>query len=265
MDTKSQLQGDSMNDRINALSDTVNVTLHKTNFTDNHVSYAKVKRNTAYIGNIVSMILEKNKVLDRETLLYSAGLLRNAILDLLKSGKAVDLLEMGILYIKPSGSISSDTPDISDVPEMTLGFTPSDLAVESVKDITVGADVSIENVPQIDSLFDLHLKQSGQNLSIGHTVRISGSRLKIAGDEDKTGVYFAPCSENGTYDYDSTTWKSIGMDNVIDNTTGKVLFNIPQDFTSGTYRLIVKTAYGSGNRINKTIRTGVYQDIVKLA
>ncbi len=46
-------------------------------------------------------ILEKEHNLSRETLLYAAGLMRNGIIELLKGGKAVDLLEMGVLYIKP--------------------------------------------------------------------------------------------------------------------------------------------------------------------
>lgn len=66
------------------------------------------------------------------------GLLRNAILELLKSGKAEDLLEMGTLYIKPSSSMDSLNPSINDVPDMTLSFTPSDIALEAVKGVTVG-------------------------------------------------------------------------------------------------------------------------------
>ena len=40
--------GDTMNDKSNKLSDTVNVTMHTLTFSDKTVSYAKVKRNTAF-------------------------------------------------------------------------------------------------------------------------------------------------------------------------------------------------------------------------
>ena len=101
-----------MNDKSNLLTDKVNVTIHTLSLSEKDISFAKVQRNTAYIGNIIDKILEHNKVMDRETLLYSAGLFRNGILELLKSGKAVDLLEMGVLYIKPDGSIDSSNPSI---------------------------------------------------------------------------------------------------------------------------------------------------------
>lgn len=77
-----------MNDKNNNLTDTVNVMFHASSLTDKTVSYAKVQRNTALSGNIATEILKNNKVFDRETLLYVAGLYRNAVLSLLESGKA---------------------------------------------------------------------------------------------------------------------------------------------------------------------------------
>ena len=215
-----------MDDKSNKLSDTVNVTMHTLTFADKPVAYAKVKRNTAFIGNIITKILEYNKVLDRETLLYVAGLFRNAILDLLKGGKAVDLLEMGILYIKPDGSIDSEMPGIEDVPKMTLSFTPSDIALESVKNVTAGADISTTNEPILASLYNIHTQKSGTELSIGYSARIVGKRLKIAGDEAETGLYLASCTEDGTYNMDSSTWTALGMENIVDNTNTNILFNI---------------------------------------
>jgi hypothetical protein len=43
---------------------------------------------------------------------------------------------------------------------------------------------------------------------------------------------------------------------------GQVVMNVPQSLQPGTYRLIVQTAYGSGARINKTVRKGVFEEIV---
>ena len=67
-------------------------------------------------------ILEKEHNLSRETLLYAAGLMRNGIIELLKGGKAVDLLEMGVLYIKPKSGMVKNCPSITDIPDMTLSF-----------------------------------------------------------------------------------------------------------------------------------------------
>lgn len=48
--------------------------------------------------------------------------MRNGIIELLKGGKAVDLLEMGVLYIKPKSGMVKNCPSITDIPDMILSF-----------------------------------------------------------------------------------------------------------------------------------------------
>lgn len=182
-----------MNDRRNSLTDKVNVTIHsvpKTNTT-----YAKVKRNTAYIGNILDKVLKTEKNLTRATLLYASEVLRDGVIELLKEGKSVDLFELGTLYIKPASSMETATPNVSDVPSMTAAF--------------------------------------------------------------------APCDENGSYKEDISDWicvlqNALGMG----NTASTLVFNAPSSLVAGTYRLIVRTASASGGRICKTVRQGLFSEIV---
>ena len=257
-------RGITMNDKSNKMTDTVNVTMHSLSQFDKDVSYARVQRNTAYIGNIIDKVREQNRMLDRETLLFTAGLFRNGILELLKTGKAVDVLELGTLYIKPGGSMDTTSPSIGDVPAMGLAFTPSELALESVRAVSVAADVSEPTEPVIKSLYDMHLRAAGTDLSAGRTVRARGKRLKVAGN-DTVGVFFAPCDEDGSYKNDVASWVQIPASELIDNTASTLLFNVPGGIESGRYRLIVRTAYGSGSRVNKTVRSGVFADIVSVA
>lgn len=248
-----------MDKRINSLTDSVNVTIHASKLAKGSGSYAKVQRNTAYIGNIVELV-SKNAVIPggTETLLYVAGLLRDGILSLLSEGKAVDLLEMGILYLKPQKGMESTNPEISDVPTMTLGFTPSIKAIEAVKNITVGADITKSNLPMPKTLLDLPTKMLGVDITSGYTVRTG---LKVAGEN--SGIFLAPCDDEGIYKTDESDWVSVcNAEDLIDNTNTQLEFNVPVDTTAGTYRLIVKTASSTGNRVNKTLRTGIMEDVV---
>lgn len=254
-----------MNDKSNILMDKVNVTMHAVSLSDKDLSYAKVQRNTALIGNVVDNILEHNKVIDRETLLYTAGLFRNGMLNLLRTGKAVDLLELGTLYIKPAGSIASTEPGIEDVPKMTVLFTPSELAVDAVKDVSAGADVTAANEPVLNEVFNMKLKKASSAVSKGYSVRIKGKRLKVAGEEGATGIFFASCDSSGKYDDDSSKWISVSASELIDNASTVLVFNVPEEMESGSYRLIVRTAYGSGTRINKTVRTGLFPSVIEVS
>lgn len=251
-----------MDKRINSLTDSVNVTIHASKLANASGSYARVQRNTAYIGNIVERI-SKNAAVPggTETLLYVAGLLRDGIISFLTEGKAVDLLEMGTLYLKPTKGMESANPEISDVPKMTLGFTPSTIALDAVKDITVGADITKSNEPVPRYLLDLHTNTSGQDITSGYTARVTGTGLKVAGTN--SGVFLAPCDDEGVYQMDGSDWVSVcDSETLIDNTSTRLEFNIPADTTAGTYRLIVKTASGSGNRVNKTLRTGMMEEVI---
>jgi hypothetical protein len=67
---------------------------------------------------------------------------------------------------------------------MVLAFTPSELALSSVKNVTAGADVTASNNPEICELYDMHTETKGTVLSAGYTVRITGRRLKVAGNEE---------------------------------------------------------------------------------
>ncbi|MCM1321348.1 MAG: DUF4469 domain-containing protein [Bacteroides sp.] len=253
-----------MNDKSNNLTEKVNVTMRTVFLREKDVAYAKVQRNTAYIGNIIDKVLEKSKVLDRETLLYAAGMLRNGVVDLLKAGKSVDILELGVMYLKPRGGMASENPGIDDVPNMKLAFTPSELALAAVKDVSVAADITGSNDPVINEVFDLRTRSSGTELSAGQSVRVRGSRLKVAGDGEETGVFLVPCLEGEPSESDSAKWIHIAESDLIDNTSSVLMFNVPAD-TAGTFKLVVKTAYGSGNRVNKTVRTGTFDKILSIA
>lgn len=251
-----------MNDKSNLLTDKVNVTIHTLSLSEKDISYAKVQRNTAYIGNIIDKILEHNKVMDRETLLYSAGLFRNGILELLKSGKAVDLLEMGVLYIKPDGSIDTSNPSIKDVPSMKLAFTPSELAQNAVKDVSVAADITEDKNPFITEIYDMFTRSGGNTVTSGHTIRLKGKKLKVAGSEAETGVFFAPCAEDESFSENISDWIQIPQNDLIENTASVLMFNLPQSVVAGKYKIIIRTAYGSGTRINKTVRTLIYENSI---
>jgi len=134
-------------------------------------------------------ILEKEHNLSRETLLYAAGLMRNGIIELLKGGKAVDLLEMGILYIKPKSGMVKNCPSITDIPDMILSFSPSDLALEAVKDIVIGENVTNLKNPVIEEIFDVHTNEISDKISAGHSIQLLGSRLKVAGSKDDIGFF----------------------------------------------------------------------------
>lgn len=93
-----------------------------------------------------------------------------------------------------------------------------------------------------------------------------GSRLKVAGSKDDIGVFFfAPCDETGAYSSDYSKWIRIGAERIVNNTISLLMFELPNSVVAGSYRIIVQTAYGSGKRVNKSVKCGVYDKIVNVS
>ena len=84
---------------IKLLNGSVNVTIHKNYLKDDDSTYAKVKRTTAGMNNIIATILKNSTLMDKASLVAAQILFKDAILDLLQQGYSVNLFELGTLYL----------------------------------------------------------------------------------------------------------------------------------------------------------------------
>ena len=188
------------------------------------------------------------------------------MLELLKSGKAIDMLELGTLYIKPEGSIEGENPSIEDVPPMTLGFTPSTKALDAVKDVAIAANISKKNLPEIERVFNVKSRSDSDEINAGYSIKIFGKRLRIGGEEETTGVFFAPCDENGNYDKaDKSKYLHIKASELVENSSSMLECNVPDVSEKGKYRLIITTAYRTKKENSKIERTGEYENIITIS
>ena len=90
-------------------------------------------------------------------------------------------------------------------------------------------------------------------------VRITGRRLKIAGEDEKNGLFFAPQKPDGTIDAEETDWTRIEEEKFFKNTFSYLEFILPSTLTPDTeYSLVLRTSSGRGNRVNKTLRTLIF-------
>lgn len=133
-----------------------------------------------------------------------------------------------------------------------------------MKDIMIGENVTNLKNPVIEGIFDVHTNEISDKISAGHSIQLFGSRLKVAGSKDDIGVFFAPCDETGAYGSDYSKWIRIGAERIVNNTISLLMFELPNSVVAGSYRIIVQTAYGSGKRVNKSVKCGVYDKIVNV-
>ena len=82
----------------------VSVTLSKNSF-DKDSYIVRVPRKTLDLANIVSDIRAGYPSLDPYVINHAAELIKEQILKYLKAGKAVNILELGTMYLAPKGTV----------------------------------------------------------------------------------------------------------------------------------------------------------------
>ena len=182
---------------ITTLGGSVNVTIHKNYLKEDNCTYAKVQRTTAGMNNVIATILTHTKVFDEASLVATVMLFKNAILELLSMGISINLFELGTLYPSAQGNINSSNPNISDIPSLTLGFTPSQEALDAVGKADISMAKIEDTTPQISTVEDLSTHKTDFTMTAGKPIRITGRKLKLAGEAESVGLFFAPQTAEG--------------------------------------------------------------------
>lgn len=221
-------------------SSILSVTLHENNFTKYGSYYATVSRNTATFKNILSEIAEDNKGMDPFMLQFAAILIQKKILKMLEQGKAVNVLDLGTMYIAMKCNAKGKS-DVSESGNFYIKFTPTNLANEAIASLSVDKIVYADGSPEITPITDLSNSEAEFTLTKGKLCRITGGRLKLGGSE--WGIYFAPVDSEGKMNPDETQWTKVDESNLCRNKPSELNFFVPDSLTDGTYQIILRTTY----------------------
>ena len=225
---------------------------------DDSTYFVRVPRDKVTLDNIVSEITSGYPSIDPYVIVHSANLLREQILKFLTQGKAVDILELGTMYLSPEGTVTRDNPQVSDLPTINLKFTPSSSAKEAISGITANSFMISDSSPQISVVTDLYRMQADGCVTPGQMVRITGGNLKVDAESvASNGIWFAPALSTGEPDPDTSTWLAVELSFLARNTNKTLEFHCPSGLTSGSsYFIVITSTYLAGGRTRKTPVTG---------
>ena len=213
---------------------------------DNYV--ARVPRDTVSVNGIVSEIAAGYPSIDPYVILHSLELVKAKTLELLQQGRSVDIMELGTMYIKPTGTVTKDNPQVSDLPSLSLAFTPSSSAKEALSKVTANSFMISDTAPQIQTVYDLSRKSETQ-VAAGDPVKVTGAKLKLALNDDGTyatdnGIYFVPSDASGEMVTDPSQWIEVVDTSIYTNYPKTLEFFVPTTLTSGVnYFVVVRTTY----------------------
>lgn len=225
------------------------VTLVANPFENGVKYYAKFDRTTVNIDHLIARIQKKEVGTNAIMAKHMASLFKAEILEALSRGEAVNILDLGTLYITTNGKIEGNTPETASIPGFQVKFTSSKLTNDAVSSIGIKKIVMSDTSPIIGTMTDLYSGLVTTEFTAEKAVRIEGSRLKITGDEG--GVFFAPATEKEEPVADETQW--IKAEKITRNNSKQIEFFLPQGLVPETpYCIVLKTNSSSGNTTKKT-------------
>ena len=242
---------------------TVNVTVRKSHIIDGEKQFATVNRNTATLENIIAAVHKNNPLISENIIRTVATEFKIAMLEKLQNGEGLNLFDLGTLYLTSKGSIESENPTAEDVPAFGVGFTPTKTAKFSVSDIEIDSLEKAETSPSIASFTDLSTNKNGFEITEGGGMKISGERLKIAGNNDATGVFFAPALESGKIDENEENWKKVSR--LFRNFPKDLSFLLPEDAKAESkWFIVVRTASSWGSRTTSSLKTSISKNPISV-
>ena len=239
------------------------LTLYANPFGTGKKFYGRFERDILSMENLVSRIQEKNPGADEIIINTAISYIKREILAALKEGKAVNLLDLGELYIAATGSTASDSKtDVSDL-SLTVKFSASTVLRESIANVSIGKIMLSDTAPAITKIFNWFTGEESTTLTAGKNVILEGKRLKLG--SENSGLFLASVDEKGEVSSDDEgTW--IDCTSLVRvNTPKKIDFYLPTEATDGTsYRIVIKSNYVNGTTKRKE-PIFTYSDVVTVA
>lgn len=234
----------------------LSVTLRKNQFsTDENSFIGRVTRNTVTLENLIASISEKNAGVSPYMIQHAANLLGNEMLKACQNGNAVDVLGLGTMYISVSGTVTGENPGESSIPGFKICFTPSATAQKAVDSLKVDKVVIADSSPAFDKIINTFNQNEERILIKGKGVKITGSRLKIFGED--SGIWFAPLDEDGNLSKDESLWTAVQAETISINKPKTLEFYVPDELSPAQYSIVLRTRYSSGEKELKNLSSAV--------
>ena len=221
-------------------------------------SYGRVRSNSKRItiANLAAVISERHVGIEPGMITYVARLLHEETMRQLKSGRSVEALGLGTVYVGTKGSMKGDNPSLSDVPKFVVKFRNAKETVKALENIKVGDVTPIVLVPVINIIEDLITHKENSELKKDTIVKITGKRLRIEGNNIDCGIYFS--KEDGSF-------VKVNKTAIIRNEPSCLEFILPSGLVAGSlYSIVIKNQNRNKKGFSKNLRVGTSEDEIKI-
>ena len=254
-----------------AVESYVSVKLTNNAFNDSNY-VVRVPFTTVSTNGIITEIANSYPSINPYVIQHSLELVKAKILELLKQGRSVDVLELGTLYLKPDSTVTKEDPSVTDMPKLKVAFRVNSETKNALSDVSVNSFMINDPSPVIGTVTSLYDGNTNGTLYQDSAVLLKGSNLKLpesvingggGEEENESGVYFVPVLDTGDPNPDETTWKKV-TGYYSKNTETYLQFSQPPSGVTldADYFIAVKTNYLSSTTYRKSYIIGYTSEMV---
>ena len=225
----------------------------------------RVPFTTVSTNGIITEIAQDYPSIDPYVIQHSLELVKAKILELLKQGRSVDVLELGTLYLKPNSTVQKTDPTVSEMPSLTVKFRVNAATRSALSDVSISSFMISDPTPTIGSITSLYDGNDEGTLYQGYLVQLKGQNLKLpdaavnnstGNDETYSAIYIVPVQDDGTPNTDEAYWKKV-TGYIAKNTDTYLQFYAPDDISLHTeYYIAVRSDYLTATTYRKVPLTG---------
>lgn len=229
--------GEEFKNSSSKVSISIQKSVFKSSATDENSFFGKVSRNTVNIDNMIMSICEQNPEFDEYEFKRFAKLLKIELVKTFSSGKSVNFLDLGLLYLALSNGVKGKPRDAADISPLTVKFTPSKELLNSLGNVEIDKIVYADTAPNIKSTECVYEDAKANVFVKGKVLRILGHKLKLDGEH--RGLFFCPVDDSGEIVQDESQWTKC---DVIRNLPKTLEAYVPDSLSPGRkYAFAVKT------------------------
>lgn len=218
---------------------------------------ASVPRNTISMDAVLNEAATLTTGLDKYQISHAAEILKNIFTRLLKTGNAVSVLDMGTLYLVPTGAVDSTNPSTSDIQGFTARFSTAAKFQKELDGLTAANIQITETNPVITAVVNTHTKEADGTLAATFSARLTGRKLKLGGEV--CGLWFAKVTTDADGNEtltDESEWIQVPGDYITRNMPSEISFDLPRTLEEGaTYKIILRTSISGGNVLKNWVQS----------
>jgi hypothetical protein len=206
------------------------------------------------IDDVVAIAVNRRTDLNAVTLKSSFEILRDIAAEQLCNGASVEF-GLGYYSLGVTGVFYGDNAQWDSAKQsLYVKATPTSALRTQVRAVSVNVRGMASSGTFINSVIDVASGEENAKLTPGGAVNMTGTKIKIAGDNPANGISLTNQADN--------TVTMIPANSIAINDPSKITFIVPSTLPEGDYKLSVTTQFSTATQLLKEPRTYTFDYVL---